>query len=91
MILAQVIGTVVSTIKNPAFAGHKLLLCQPLDPAGQPNGAQRVAVDRVHAGIGDRVLLLDEGNGTRQILGGDAAGPIRTLVVGVVDAVELST
>ena len=90
MILADVIGTVVATIKHPAFSGHKLLLCQPLDPQGRAHGKQRIAVDRVQAGVGDRVLLLDEGNGTRQILGAENAGPIRTLVVGVVDAVELA-
>lgn len=86
MILARVLGSVVATIKHPAFVGHKLLLCQPLDAHGAPHGGQRIAVDRVQAGPGDTVLLLDEGTGVRQILGGPAvSGPIRTLVVGIVD------
>lgn len=88
MRLAKVIGTVVATIKHPTYAGHKLLLCQPLTPAGEAAGAQVLAVDRVQAGVGDTVLVLTEGNGVRQILGADA-GPIRSLVVGVVDEVAL--
>lgn len=89
MILAQVVGTVVATIKHAAFEGHKLLLCQPIDAVGRPLGGQRVAVDKVQAGPGDRVLLLDEGTGARQLLGGSAAGPIRTVVVGIVDEVAV--
>ncbi len=90
MIYAQVVGTVVATVKHAAFAGRTLLLCQPLTPDGAALGPQRIAVDRVQAGVGDRVLLLDEGTGSRQILGGESAGPIRTVVVGIVDAVSLA-
>jgi microcompartment protein CcmK/EutM len=85
MILARVLGNVVATVKHPAFEGHKLLLCQPLDAHGNLAGGQRIAVDKAQAGEGDLVLLLDEGTGARQLLGGASAGPIRTVVVGVVD------
>lgn len=88
MRLARVRGTVVSTIKHPTYAGHKLLLCQPVDWRGEARGPQVVAVDRVQAGVGDLVLVMSEGNGVRQILGADA-GPIRSLVVGVVDHTEI--
>lgn len=89
MRLAKVIGTVVSTIKHPTYDGHRLLLCQPLTPEQDAAGNQVIAIDRVQAGVGDTVLVLSEGNGVRQLLGKDA-GPIRSLVVGVVDDVELS-
>lgn len=89
MRLAEVIGTVVATIKHPTYVGQKILLCQPLSPEGAHQGEQVVAVDRVQAGIGDHVLLLTEGNGVRQLMGPDA-GPIRTVVVGIVDQVELA-
>ncbi len=89
MRLARVLGTVVSTIKHPTYEGRKVLLCQPLTPSGDRMGNEVVAVDRVQAGVGDHVLLLTEGNGVRQLMGSDA-GPIRTLVVGIVDAVELA-
>lgn len=88
MKLARIRGTVVATVKHPTYDGHKILLCQPVDWDGRPAGAQVVAVDRVQAGEGDLVLLLTEGNGVRQILGPDA-GPIRSLVVGIVDQVEV--
>lgn len=89
MKLARVRGTVVATIKHPAYEGHTLLLCQPLSPDGRPKGDQVVAVDRVQAGEGDLVLILTEGNGVRQLVG-PQAGPIRSLVVGIVDEVALS-
>ncbi len=88
MKLARVIGTVVSTVKHPTYAGRTILLCQPLTPQGEAAGAQVVAVDHAQAGVGDRVLVLTEGTGVRQILGADA-GPIRSVIVGIVDAVEL--
>lgn len=86
MKLGRVVGTVVSTINAPAFDGRTLLLCDLLDPSGQPAGGYFIAVDTVGAGAGETVLILDEGTSARQVL--DAPGaPIRTLVVGIVDAV----
>ncbi len=90
MKLARVAGTVVSTINVPVFDGRKLLLCDLLDPSGAPAGGYLIAVDTVGAGDGETVLLIDEGNGARQILGAPEA-PVRTLVVGIVDHVELET
>ena len=89
MKLGRVVGTVVSTINAPIFDGRRLLLCDLLDPEGSPAGGYVIAVDVVGAGAGETVLILDEGNSARQILEATAA-PIRTLVVGIVDAVELS-
>jgi len=86
MRLARVRGNVVSTIKHPTYEGRTLLLCQPVTPTGEPRGEQVVAVDHVQAGVGDLVLVLTEGNGVRQILGANA-GPIRSVIVGVVDEV----
>ena len=89
MKVCLVVGTVVATAKHPAFHGHKLLLCQPLDEHGDERGDEIIAVDRVQAGIGDRVLVNQEGNGSRQMLGVlDGKLPIRSVVVGVVDEVS---
>jgi microcompartment protein CcmK/EutM len=90
MKIARVTGTVVSTIQAPAFAGRKLLLCDLLTPEGDATGGYLIAVDTVGAGEGETVLLLDEGNGARQVLG-DPQAPVRTVVVGIVDAVEIRT
>ncbi len=88
MRLAKVIGTVVATIKHPSYLGQKLLLCQVLDPQQTSNGDEVLAIDRAQAGVGDTVLLLTEGNGVRQLMGANA-GPIRSLIVGIVDQIEL--
>lgn len=85
---ARVIGTVVSTIKHPAFKGHALLYCALEDLAGQPTGEKMIATDHVQAGVGDRVLILDEGNGARQVLKAPNA-PVRAVIVGIIDALEL--
>ena len=86
MKLGRVVGTVVSTINTPAFDGRTLLLCDLLDPSGKPAGGYLIAVDTVGAGVGETVLILDEGTSARQVLGTPGA-PIRTVVVGTVDQV----
>jgi microcompartment protein CcmK/EutM len=84
--LCRVLGSVVATAHHPAYDGRTLLVVQPEDGEGKALGASFVAVDHAQAGPGDRVLVLTEGNGVRQILG-KTAGPIRSIIVGVVDAV----
>lgn len=88
MKLARVAGTVVQPIQHPVLAGHRLLLCDLLDLEGKPAGGSIIALDTVGAGPGEQVLLLDEGTSARQVLG-LKSGPVRTLVVGIVDEVAL--
>jgi len=90
MILARVVGPVVSTAKHPAFEARTLLLCQPVDEYGARAGAEIIAVDHAQAGEGDLVLVLREGNGVRQVLQQKGA-PIRSVVAAVVDAVEVAS
>jgi microcompartment protein CcmK/EutM len=87
MILARVVGTLVSSDKDPELADYKLLVVQPLDLDLEPDGEELIAVDRVDAGVGDRVLVVKEGNAARQITGRDRV-PLQALVVGVVDRVD---
>lgn len=89
MKLARVVGTVVSTISAPVFDHRKLLVCDLLAPDGTPAGGYLIAVDTVGAGPGETVLLMDEGGSARQILT-SPDGPVRTVVVGIVDAVEMA-
>jgi ethanolamine utilization protein EutN len=88
MKLGRVKGTVVATIKHPTFAGRKLLVVQPLDEVGEEKGDSFLAIDMVQAGTGDTVLVNQEGNGSRQLLKMGAQVPVRSLIVGIVDAVE---
>ena len=84
MILARVAGRVTSTIHHSSMDGRTLLVLDKLGPDGAPAGGYLIAVDAAGAGPGQVVLVLDEGNGARQILGGvDLA--IRSVVVGIVD------
>jgi ethanolamine utilization protein EutN len=88
MYIGKVIGTVVATIKISHLEGRKLLLVDQVDLRGQETGYYDIAVDVAQAGPGDTVLVIDEGNGARQILGLDP-GAVRAVIVGVVDEVTV--
>jgi len=84
VIYARVAGSITSTINHPDLDGRRLLVCDKLTPDGKPAGGYLIAVDTVGAGAGETVIILDEGNGARQILGCKDA-PVRSVVVGIVD------
>jgi microcompartment protein CcmK/EutM len=84
MKVASVVGTVVSTINHPLFDNRRLLICEYEDADGAAVGGYTIAVDLVDAGVGEVVLLIDEGNSARQLLDVET-GPIRAVVVGIVD------
>ena len=82
----RVVGPMWATVKHPAYVGRTLFVVQPLDERGGDAGASFVAIDRAQAG--DKVLVLTEGNGVRQILKAGDIVPIRSIIVGIVDHVE---
>ena len=84
MILCKVTGTIVSTQKNPSLKGYKLLLVRPIDLHGRLKDRDMLAIDQADAGIGDTVLVLQEGAGAQQILARRDA-PVHTVIVAVVD------
>jgi ethanolamine utilization protein EutN len=88
MRLCRVLGNVVATEKHPVYQGQKLMIVQPTDEQGHDVGSSFLAVDQVQAGPGDHVIVMSEGNGVRQILGMGEQVPIRSLIVGIVDAVD---
>jgi ethanolamine utilization protein EutN len=88
MYLARVLGPVVTPVQHPFFDARTLLLVRRVAPDGAELGPDRVAIDGAQAGAGDLVLVLEEGNSARQIVG-DPKAPVRSVVVGVVDAVDL--
>jgi len=87
--IGRVAGTVVSTICVPDIENRTLLFVDLLDLAGNQTGRDLIAVDAVGAGAGETVLILDEGNGARQVLEAPDA-PIRAVIVGVIDQIEMS-
>jgi len=89
MKICKVVGSIVSTIKNHNLANEKLLVVQPLDLEGNPDGTDLIALDDVDAGIGDRVLVIFEGRAARDIRHKTVL-PVRAVIIGVVDGVELA-
>jgi len=88
MIIGTVKGDIVSTIDHPFYKGKKLLVVEKEDYAGKPGG-YLVAIDSgVNAGVGERVLVIDEGNSARQIVG-DPSAPVRSIIVGIVDRIDV--
>ena len=89
MIIARVVGTVIATQKQEAHEGQKILLLQPLNLEGQPAGDVVVGLDAVDAGLGDRVLVVQEGFSAMTSVG-HTESPIDAAVIGVVDQVDLA-
>ena len=86
MKIGHVAGTVVSPVSHPFFEGQRLLLCDLIDPDG-PSDGYLIAVDVVDAGVGERVLICDEGSSARQVFG-LSTGPIRAVIVGIIDEIS---
>ena len=88
MIIGTVRGDIVSTINHPFYTGKKLLVVEKEDPSGKPAG-YLVAIDGgVQAGVGERVLVVDEGNSARQIVG-DPNAPLRSIIIGIIDRIDI--
>ena len=90
MKLGRVVGTITSTVNHAFYDGRKLLIVDLTDAAFESLGSELIAIDNVQAGVGDHVLILDEGNGARQVLDDDA-GPVRSVIIGIIDTVTLSS
>ncbi len=89
MIIGKVLGNIHSTINHPFYDGQKMLMVERIEMDGKPAGGYLVAVDRADAGPGETVLVLDEGNGARQVLE-SKDGPIRSVIVGIVDDINVA-
>jgi ethanolamine utilization protein EutN len=88
MLIARVIGELVSTHKHKSHVGRKALIVQPLDLDGTDRGDAVIALDAVDAGVGDRVLLVTEGFSAMTSVGRPES-PIDMAVVGVIDRLDL--
>lgn len=88
MYLARVIGDVVSTHRHEHLGQKKLLLLRRLDLDDAEEGAEVIALDVIGVGVGEKVLVVQEGNAARTLFG-DSKIPVQAVVVGVVDRVNL--
>ena len=89
MLIGVVKGTVHSTINHSFYDGQKLLIVARVGLHGDEQDAYLLAVDTVGAGVGQTVLLVDEGGSARQVVANPNA-PLRSVIVGIVDSVELN-
>jgi ethanolamine utilization protein EutN len=89
MILARVIGNVVATQKNERYQNARVMLCQPLSLEGKEMGATLIALDSVDSGIGDTVLIVQEGWGASTAATKEPGAAIDSAIVGVVDYIDL--
>ena len=87
MYIGRVRGSVMSTIKNEVFEGRRLLVVDRLSLDGEVTGEYDICVDVAQAGPGDVVLVIDEGNSSRQILDREPDGAVRTVLAGIVDEI----
>jgi microcompartment protein CcmK/EutM len=86
--LATVVGDVVSTHKNERLVGKRLLMVRRLTLQMKPEGAEVIALDVVDAGVGDNVLVVQEGSSARKIFD-DPWIPVQAVIVGVLDRVDI--
>jgi ethanolamine utilization protein EutN len=79
-----VIGHATSTIKHPSLNGWRLLIVQPMGIQNQPEGTPVVAIEKLGAAVGQKVVISSDGRGVRELIG-DPKSPARWFVVGIVD------
>jgi len=87
MLIAEVVGHVVSTAKHATLTGMKMMLVAPVTPDGRPAGTSFMAVDSVGAGPGERVLVVVEGRSAGDAVG-NRATPLDAAIVGIVDRID---
>jgi microcompartment protein CcmK/EutM len=88
MTLCKIIGTLVATQKNEHLRDRTILIAQPIALDGRPIGKDFLAIDSCDAGVGDTVLVIQEGQGAAQVLN-TAKAPVHSVIVAVVDGMEV--
>jgi ethanolamine utilization protein EutN len=80
-------GTVVATRKDERLLGKKLLVCRPMNPQGEPEGAFFVSVDTVGAGVGEMVLVV--AGSSARMAANFKESPVDSAIVGIIDEVRM--
>ena len=87
MFLARVEGNLIATRKHASLEGWRLLVCQPIGQAGQPEGVPQIAIDPHGAALHQRVIISSDGAAARKAVG-EEKSPVRWIVIGIVDEKE---
>ena len=89
MLLAKVLGNVVATQKNVRYENASVMLCQQITPQGEETGSTILALNAVDAGVGDKVLIVQEGWSASTAATGKPGAAIDSAIVGVIDFIDL--
>jgi ethanolamine utilization protein EutN len=89
VILARMLGNIVATQKNPRYQNARVMLCQQITPEGEEMPLTLLALDSVDSGVGDTVLIVQEGWGASTAATGEPGAAIDSAIVGVVDFIDL--
>lgn len=84
MLIAEIVGHAISTIKHPSLNGWRLLVVQPLTALEKPDGEPFLAIDPLGAAAGQRVVISNDGRGTREMVK-DETSPARWMIIGICD------
>jgi len=87
MLLARVEGNVVTVKKHPSLEGWRLIVCQPINKMGEPEGIPQIAIDPLGAGMHQKVIISSDGAAARKMVG-DEFSPVRWMIIGIVDENE---
>ena len=88
MLLANIVGTVVATRKDPRLVSNKLLVVRPIDPRGKADGNYLVAIDTVDAGVGETVLVVS--GSSARMASGLKDCPVDAAIVGIIDDIQIN-
>ena len=92
MTLGKVIGEYVADHEIDDYKQFKTMIVMPIDPrTKKPTGKMMLAVDNVQAGVGDTVIIMDEGGSARMLLDEPNIFTIRTVIAGIVDEVSVDS
>jgi ethanolamine utilization protein EutN len=89
MIIAKVLGNIVATQKNHRYENARMMMCEQITPEGEGTGHTVLALDAVDSGVGDTVLIVQEGWSASTVATGKAGAAIDSAIVGVVDHIDL--
>ncbi len=89
MLIGKVTGNIAATLKHPVYKNQKLMNVAILNPQKEPTGESVVAIDSVDAGIGDLVLITQEGRSAMAVVGQNEV-PVRTVIVAIIDRIEFN-
>jgi ethanolamine utilization protein EutN len=89
MLLAKVLGNIVATQKNVRYENASVMLCQQITPQGEETGSTILALNAVDAGVGDKVLIVQEGWSASTAATGKPGAAIDSAIIGVIDYIDL--